>query len=170
MVLEDKTLFENLLGTDDNILWVGRPLTKAFTIRNIEQALIDSVKTAVFVIIIFSLYYLILHQEFIPKEEISNLTLYLIVILILNMVIAIKKVIQAGNIRYCITDNQVIIFNLKTRQNETFEKSHINKKEIYSSVTDREYNVQTIKLLIENEEGDILIESIENGDKVLELL
>jgi hypothetical protein len=95
MELEDKTVFENILITDDNILWVGRPLTKAFTIRNIEQALIDSVKTAVFVIIFFSLYYLILHQEFIPKEEISNLILYIIVILILNMVIAIKKVIQA---------------------------------------------------------------------------
>jgi hypothetical protein len=167
---EGKVFFEKLLDAEERVLWIGRPLTKPYKIRNIERALIDFVKLSAFVFVFFVRVLSPSSKRIFPREDVYNFGLFLLVILVVNFVRVIKKVIQAGSILYCVTDRRTLIASGKEQKIKTVLKRHVKKKKVIGSVTDREYKVRTIKLVIEGEDEDVLIESIENGDSVLRLV
>lgn len=168
---EEKLFFENLLDTDEQVLWTGRPLTKPYNMRNIEWTLIDFLKVCALVLIVYSTGYLLLQKDFRLREQIYNLVLFLAVIFLINIARLVKKITQADGVRYCITDHRILIIsNRKKHKIKTVEKSQVKKKRVIDSMTDRKYKVQTVKLVIEGEDEDLLMESIENGDKVLGLV
>jgi hypothetical protein len=168
---EEKLFFEKLLSPDEQVLWTGRPLTKPYRIVNIERMLIDFVKVCAVYFVVYSAGYLLLQKDFNLREHIYNGALFLSVVLLIYIVRLIKKVAHAESVLYCITDERILIVSGRKKQKiKTIEKKKVKKKRIINSVTDREYKVQTVKLMIEDEDEDVLIENIENGDKVLELV
>lgn len=168
---EEKLFFEKLLDTDEQVLWTGQPVTKPYKIRNIKQTLIDFVKVCAGVFVVYSAGYLLLQKDFALRQHIYNNVLFLLVVLLIYIVRIIKKVAQAESVLYCITDKRILIVSGHKKQKiKTIEKKKVKEKRIIESVTDREYKVQTVKLVTEGEDEDVLIESIENGDKVLGLV
>jgi len=168
---EEKLFFEKLLDTDEQVLWTGRPLTKPYKIRNIERMLIDFVTVCAVYFVVYSAGYLLLQKDFALREHIYNGALFLSVVILIYIVRLIKKVAQAESVLYCITDERIfIVSGRKKLKIKTIEKKKVRKKRIIESLTDRQYKVQTVKLVIEDEEEHLLIESIENGDKVLGLV
>ena len=169
--LEEKLFIEGLLDTDEQVLWTGRPMTKPYKIRNIERTIIDFVKVTAIVLTFFSAYYLLLQKTFFPREDVYNFGLFLLVILVISIVRLIKKIAQVDSVIYYITDKRILIVSDSKKQKiKTIDKVQVKKKRIIQSVTDREYKVQTLKLVVDNEDEYVLIESIENGDKVLGLV
>ena len=171
MYSEEMLFVEKLLDTDEQVLWTGRPLTKPYKIRNIERTLIDFVKVCAVVFVVYSAGYLLLQKEFPLREHIYNNALFLSGVLLIYILRLIKKVAHADSVLYCITDKRILIVSDRKKQKiKTIEKRQVKKKGIIESMTDREYKVQTVKLVIEGEDEVVLIECIENGDKVLGLV
>jgi hypothetical protein len=165
----EKTVFDGLLMTNEQIVWTGTPLTRPYKIRNIGLTLIDFVKLTAIIFGFFSVYYLVLQKEFFPKADVYSFELFLVIILLINVVALIKKFVQADTVLYCITDKRLLIINDQKKQKIVIiERNEIKKKKIVNSVIDREYKVQTVKLGTGDENA--FLESIEKGDNVIKLL
>jgi len=171
MVLDtiEMSLLENILEVNEHILWIGKPLAKAFRIRNTRKVLIDFMKLTLFVLAFFTAYYVLLQKEIFPKSDVYSIFLFLLVILLINMISVARKIIHVKEFLYCITDKRILIFNQnKKGKVKIIYKEHIKKKTIINSETDRRYNVQTLQLIVDDE--DFYLESMERMEEVLKMI
>jgi hypothetical protein len=174
-------LFIQELKEDEYIQWIGKPNLKALKVRNIIWGIFSYVNIILAVVGTFLFVYAIgyrYNKTFFPEADIITLKIAAIVFLLILLYNIYQIFKKSKYLSYCLTNKRLLIYpKEKNKGLRIIKLEDIEKCKIAGSSTDRENGVSTIKLMIKVDEKaedevdkELYLESIEDGDKVLELI
>jgi hypothetical protein len=162
----ERSLIEEFLTTDEQILWIARPDEKSFKIKNIRLALFDFIKQIMVLSLFLWIYDIICHRQFFMETDLRLLIWSVPVLFLISTISVIIKIARVDKIYYCLTDRRVLVFANIEKLNltlKTIDKQNIKKKEKTATAIERKYNVHTIKLGTGDPDLDLQLESIDNN-------